>query len=60
MYTYVGTDKQFFNWWPVDTDAQMAPPGKSKYNYSSTSYMNSSLMTYKPSKLGQTDLVFDL
>jgi len=43
-HTYVSTYRQtllvFFNWQPVGTDAQLAPPGESKYNYSSTSYTN--------------------
>jgi len=45
----------------VGSDAQLAPPGESKYNCSSsTSYRSIFIMTYKPRKLGQTDLLFGL
>jgi len=41
------------------SDAHLAPSGESKYNCSSsTSYMSIFMRTYKPTKLGQTDLVF--
>ena len=37
------------------SDTQLAPPGKSKYNYSNASYRRILMMTYKLSKLGWTD-----
>ena len=37
----------------MGNDAQLAPPGESKYNCIL-------MVTYIPSKLGQTDLVFGL
>jgi len=46
----------------MGNDAQLAPPGESKYNCSSTStsYRSILMVTYISSKLSQTDIVFGL
>jgi len=45
---------QIHNEQPMGCDAQLAPPGESKFNSSiGGSYMNIFMMTGKPSKLGQ-------
>jgi len=43
----------------MGNDAQLASPGESQYDCSSSaSFMSILMITYEPSKLGQTDIVF--